>query len=334
LWTIIILMAYLTDVYELLPGLWNDFKNMVMFNFSAIEYSTSWVFISSLTFTTYMAAGIAREQVCIYMCPYPRIQAALIDEEALNVTYRYDRGEPRVSLKQKKKMEAAGEHMGDCIECDQCVWACPTGTDIRLGNQLSCVNCGLCIDACNVIMKKVGLPTGLIAFDTDLNIERRQKGENNKFKTVRPRTILYTVAIAISIGLIGWGLTHRTVTGINVLHDRNPLYVQEGDGSIMNAYTVRMLNMERKTRRFNLSVSGLEGLKISKITEGMYSFKKSDKGGFIVTVEPDTTRELRIIVVLPSSSKISTSETMVFTAKDIDTGESLTRSDFFKGPGE
>jgi cytochrome c oxidase accessory protein FixG len=332
-WTIVTLMAYFTDVFVLLPGLWNDVKNAATLQFSQIEYVTSWTFIAILTFTTYMAAGIAREQVCIYMCPYPRIQAALIDEQALNVTYRYDRGEPRGSKKKKKKLEAQGVYMGDCIDCDQCVWACPTGTDIRLGNQLSCVNCGLCIDACNIVMKKVGLPTGLIKFDTDLNIERSQKGKANKTKIVRPRTVIYVVAIIISIGAMGYGLTNRSITGINVLHDRNPLYVEEGDGSVMNAFTVRMLNMERKTRRFSLRVSGPAGVTISKVSEGMYIFEKSANGDFIVDIGPDTTRELRVIVIQPAGSTKLKSEPLLFMAKDLDTGETLSRSDFFKGPG-
>ena len=279
-------------------------------------------------------AGIAREQVCIYMCPWPRIQAALTDTEALNVTYRYDRGEPRNSVKKSVKLAAAGQATGDCIECNQCVWVCPTGTDIRLGMQLSCINCGLCIDACNNIMKKVGRPTGLIAYDTDLNIERRMKGEKNRFKPVRIRTLLYFFAMLLSIGLMGWSLMNRTVTGINVLHDRNPLYVEEGDGSVLNAYTIRMLNMERKTRRFSLNVSGPEGIAITKVSEGMFIFKQSDKGAFIVEVGPDTTRELRVLVVRPAGDKQPRSEALHFKAKDLETGETLSRSDFFKGPGE
>ena len=268
------------------------------------------------------------------MCPWPRIQAALTDTEALNVTYRYDRGEPRNSVKKSVKLAAAGQATGDCIECNQCVWVCPTGTDIRLGIQLSCINCGLCIDACDNIMAKVGKPKGLIAFDTDLNIERRMKGEKNRFKPVRARTLTYLFAMIVSIGIMGWSLATRTVTGINVLHDRNPLYVEEGDGSVMNGYTVRMLNMERRDRRFTITVSGPQGVVISKVSEGVFLFKKSNKGDFIVNVGPDTTRELRVLVILPAGNGKPRSEPLLFTAIDLDTGEKLSRSDFFKGPGK
>ena len=331
--TSVTLMAYFTDVYVLLPGLWSDVKSALTLNFSNIQHITPWIFIALLGFTTYMAAGIAREQICIYMCPYPRIQAAMMDEHALTTTYRYDRGEPRGSLKEKKRLEALGQHMGDCIDCNQCVWACPTGTDIRKGNQLSCINCGLCIDACNIIMKKVGLPPKLIAYDTDLNIARRQRGEKEQFKLIRPRTIMYTVAILIVLGAMGYGLTHRNISNINVLHDRNPLYVLEGDGSVMNGYTVRLLNVEGVAHNYEISVRGVEGARITKISEGLFEIKGNKDGKFVVKVAPDTTRELRAIVVQPAKFKHQKSSNIDFVVKNLETGEVSIRSDFFTGPG-
>jgi len=116
----------------------------------------AYVWIGILTATTYVLAGFMREQVCVYMCPWPRIQAALTDEWALNVTYKYDRGETRTSLKKANELRALGEPVGDCIDCYQCVAVCPTGIDIRNGAQLDCIQCGLCIDACDTVMKKIG----------------------------------------------------------------------------------------------------------------------------------------------------------------------------------
>ena len=109
----------------------------------------AYVWIGILTVTTYALAGHMREQVCLYMCPWPRIQAALTDEYALNVTYRYDRGEPRCSVKKAEQLRAHGEPAGDCVDCLQCVHVCPTGVDIRGGANLGCIQCGLCIDACD-----------------------------------------------------------------------------------------------------------------------------------------------------------------------------------------
>ena len=142
-----------------------------------------------LTFTTYSLAGHMREQVCLYMCPWPRIQAALTDNDALNVTYRFDRGEPRMSVKDAAKAHDRGESAGDCVDCMQCVAVCPTGVDIRKGAQLGCIQCGLCIDACDAVMSKIKRRTRLIAYDTDENRERRKRGENNLYHLVRPRTI-------------------------------------------------------------------------------------------------------------------------------------------------
>ena len=156
----------------------------------------AYIWIGILTASTYFLAGHLREQVCIYMCPWPRIQAALTDEYALNVTYRYDRGEPRLSLKKSEVAKAAGQPAGDCVDCGQCVAACPTGVDIRNGLQLDCIQCGLCIDACDTVMKKVDRPTGLIGYDTDINVKARSCGiPANKNRIIRPRTILYAALI-------------------------------------------------------------------------------------------------------------------------------------------
>jgi cytochrome c oxidase accessory protein FixG len=167
--------------------------NLATFQAPAIAY----IWIAILTATTYLLAGWMREQVCIYMCPWPRIQAALTDEDALNVTYKYDRGEPRTSVKEAINLREAGEKAGDCVDCFQCVAVCPTGVDIREGLQLACIQCGLCIDACDSVMTKVGRPTGLIGYDTDDAIKARMEFETPRYRLVRPRTIVYVAAIAV-----------------------------------------------------------------------------------------------------------------------------------------
>ena len=167
-------------------------KQLVTFQAPMLAY----IWIAILTATTYLLAGFMREQVCVYMCPWPRIQAALTDEWALNVTYKYDRGEKRTSLKKAKELRALGETAGDCIDCYQCVAVCPTGIDIRDGSQLDCIQCGLCIDACDTVMKKIGRETRLIGYDNDINIQRRQAGKPPIYRFVRPRTIVYSAMIA------------------------------------------------------------------------------------------------------------------------------------------
>src|SRR4029079_7490331 len=176
------------------------------------------------------------------MCRGPRIQAALTDEWALNVTYRYDRGEKRTSVKKAAELRAKGEAVGDCVDCNQCVAVCPTGIDIRNGPQLECVQCGLCIDACGTVIKKIRRPTWLIGYDNDINIQRRIAGKAEIFKPVRARTIVYASLIAVVCSIMLYALVTRSLLDVNVLHDRNPVAVKLSDGSIRNGYTLRFLN--------------------------------------------------------------------------------------------
>src|SRR5208282_3101862 len=155
-----------------------------------------------LAFTTYSLGGLMREQVCTFMCPWPRIQGAMTDIDALAVTYRSDRGDPRGAHKKGQSWEGRGA----CIGCNQCVAACPMGIDIRDGGQLECINCGLCIDACDEVMVRIGLPKRLIAYDTDANVERRAMGLKARYRFIRPRTLFYIVVIVIVASIMTVGL--------------------------------------------------------------------------------------------------------------------------------
>ena len=222
----------------------------------------AYAFIGILTFTTYTLAGYMREQVCLYMCPWPRIQAALTDEYALNVTYRYDRGEPRMAVAQAQALRARGEPSGDCTNCKQCVRVCPTGVDIRKGADLGCIQCGLCIDACNAMMSKLGRATGLIAYDTDVNIKRRMEGKAGFVKLVRGRTVLYMALIVATGAFMVYTFATRHDLALAVIHDRNPLAVLLKDGSIRNGYTVRIINKRLQQREFALGIAGPPGTRL------------------------------------------------------------------------
>ena len=136
---------------------------------------------------------------------------SLTDEWALNVTYEYDRGEKRTSLKKAAELRAQGERVGDCIDCYQCVAVCPTGIDIRNGPQLECIQCGLCIDACDSVMTKIGRPTRLIGYDNDINIQRREAGKPPIYRMVRPRTIVYSSVIAVVGAIMLYALLTRSL---------------------------------------------------------------------------------------------------------------------------
>ncbi|HTO64314.1 MAG TPA: cytochrome c oxidase accessory protein CcoG [Bradyrhizobium sp.] len=286
----------------------------------------AYLWIGILTATTYVFAGHAREQVCIYMCPWPRIQAALTDEWALNVTYRRDRGEPRMSVKKAEQARTHGDIAGDCVDCHQCINVCPTGVDIRNGIQLGCIQCGLCIDACDNIMREIGRPTGLIGYDTDINMQRRREGKAPVYRPVRARTMVYAAAIATVGGIMLYSLATRNTMGINVLHERNPLFVRLSDGSIRNDYTVRLLN-KGEARSFAIAVSGLAGVIVRSpgITPAV-------DGRLIVDVGQDQTHELRVSVQVPPAAIPDGEVNIEITAVDADTGRTATARDHFVPP--
>lgn len=288
---------------------------------------SAYVWIGILTFTTYALAGIMREQVCTFMCPWPRIQAALTDDDALNVTYRYDRGDPRVSVKQATRLRAANEPAGDCIDCYQCVAVCPTGIDIRDGSQMDCIQCGLCMDACDTVMLKINRPAGLIAYDTDDNVKRRIAGQKPVYRLIRARTLIYTALIGLVGGAMIYQLATRSTAGISVLHERTPLFVTLSDGSIRNAYTIRLLNKRPDSRPFALTVSGLPGIRVETVgTQATADLRP------IITVDPDSSREIRALVTVPAGIPLDKSQTITFTASDLFAGEVVTAGDHFIAP--
>lgn len=195
-------------------------------------------FFSLLIFTGvfYFVFTWFREQVCIIACPYGRLQGVLLDNKSIVVAYDYKRGEGESGRKKFRKNEdrkALGH--GDCIDCFQCVHVCPTGIDIRNGTQLECVNCTACIDACDDVMVKSGMPKGLIRFASEEEIDKKEK-----FKfTARMKgyTAVLTILIAILLGL----LFLRTDVQANVLRLPGQLYQKEGD-IISNVYTFKIIN--------------------------------------------------------------------------------------------
>ena len=287
----------------------------------------AYVWIGILTFTTYTLAGHMREQVCLYMCPWPRIQAALTDEYALNVTYRYDRGEPRCAVTKANESRAQGKPAGDCVNCKQCVHVCPTGVDIRHGADLGCIQCGLCIDACNALMKIIGRATGLIAYDTDINITQRLEGKQPFVKLVRLRTALYAAVIAIAGGIMIFTLATRDSEGISVIHDRNPMFVRLSDGALRNGYTVRIVNKQLKYREFIVSIDGLP----STLVDFVGQPQRAD-GRQLVSVGPDQTKEVRVVLTDYSTTPPAPSTTVLFKLIDADSGEIAEMRDHFFGP--
>ncbi len=293
----------------------------------------AYVWIGILTFTTYTLAGHMREQVCLYMCPWPRIQAALTDEEALNVTYRYDRGEPRGAMKRNAALREKGEPAGDCIDCFQCVNVCPTGVDIRDGSQLGCIQCGLCIDACDTVMEKIGRPTRLIAYDTDLNVKARMEGKPTHVRVVRWRTAVYVGIIALVGTAMLYTLLTRSSVGINVLHDRSPMFVRLTDGSVRNAYTLRLINKNHVARTFEIGITDAAGNPIPGAELTAIGDEDETDGRVAVTIGPDQTREVRAFVTIHDEPRgtVPASMEIVFGIRDENGASAASAGDHFFG---
>ena len=209
-----------------------------------------WVVLIMFFLGTYILAGFMREQVCMWLCPYARIQGVMTDSQTILPTYDFNRGEPRGKMHRKAAEGSLAQ--GDCIDCYQCVQVCPTGVDIRDGQQLGCITCGLCLDACDSIMDKVGKPHGLIRYASLDELE----GKPAKKMYQHPRTLVYIGIILIAFGVIVYGLTHLGSMTLKVIPERQPLFVSLSDGSIQNKYTFKVLNKTDKDLFVTVTAEG------------------------------------------------------------------------------
>jgi cytochrome c oxidase accessory protein FixG len=262
------------------------------------------------------------------MCPWPRIQSAMMDEKSLTVTYKDWRGEPRGSVKKAQKDPT---HFGDCIDCLQCVAVCPTGIDIREGPQIGCITCALCIDACDRVMAEVGRPRGLIDYITLDDAKREAAGETPRpawKAALRPRTIVYFLVWGgIGLGLL-FALGARSHTEISAAPDRNPPFMLMSDGSVRNAFTVKLRNMESRPRDMRVALDGLPGAL-------MWSDEISRENAARAverTVAPDATAALRIYVIVPPNTL---AQDFAFTVETLGDKSERDRAETrFSAPGD
>ena len=209
-------------------------------------------FIAMVVFTSvfYFVFAWFREQVCIIVCPYGRLQGVLLDRQSVVIAYDYLRGESRGLFKKTEDRTAAKK--GDCIDCNQCVDVCPTGIDIRNGTQLECINCTACIDACDSMMEKVNLPKGLIRFASEESIAENKP---HKYST---RAKAYTVVLGVLLIITGFMLSRRTILDATILRATGLTYIEK-EGKIANLYNFKVINKSVEAQELEIKLLSPEG---------------------------------------------------------------------------
>jgi cytochrome c oxidase accessory protein FixG len=295
----------------------------------------TYFFFGLFTLTTYVLAGFAREQVCTYMCPWPRFQGAMLDQDSLVVTYREWRGEPR------GKPREAGS--GDCVDCGACVHVCPTGIDIREGQQLECIGCGLCVDACNDVMGKLHRPQGLIAFETLANLaastaatarfepgpERLRAGmaARRTPPLIRPRTLMYAAVLSAVVAIMLGAFLLRDTLTLTALAERAPPYVRLSDGGVRNAYTLKLADKTRDGGRYALVLDGPPGLHLL-----VQDVATDAAGRPVLPVRPDGVATFRALVTAAPDLPLAESQPLRFRLVDAGGQVVASGSSVFLGP--
>ena len=272
-----------------------------------------WVALATFGTFTYVFAGFMREQVCFWLCPYARLQGVMYDQDTVLPAYDAERGEPRGRLRKGERQS----NRGSCIDCQMCVAVCPTGIDIRSGQQEGCITCGLCIDACDSIMEKTNQPKGLIRYasykelhhdDTVVPLYRR------------PRVVIYSLILLASLAGIIYGFQTLSPTEFKVIHDRQPLYVRLSDGSIQNKYTLKLLNKTQQPIEVRYHVTGIDGIELHGLAE-------------TVTVAPGKVIPVTALVKVPDGALTQELAPIVFEAEVVNQPDISTSYDsMFMGP--
>lgn len=251
-------------------GIWDLYAGLATFNLKASE----WVSLLVIVVSCYVDTGLIREQFCMWVCPYARIQGVFTDQDTQVISYDHHRGEQRGRMKRGK----VAEGHGDCIDCNLCVVTCPTGVDIRLGQQIGCINCGICADACDSVMDKISRPSGLIRFASFHEIEENVK-VNNPY--LRPRPLFYAAVTLFAVVGIVYGLATKTVLDINVRHERSPQFTMMSNGSIQNVYHLDILNKTDQPADFIITITGLDGI-TSNVDDKIFHLKTAQVKRFIM----------------------------------------------------
>lgn len=221
------------------------------------ENMVGFMAIMAFTAVFYIVFTVLREQICIAVCPYGRLQGVFLGNSSIAVMYDWLRGEPRGRLKKGKKQE----EKGDCIECKMCVYACPTGIDIRNGTQLECVNCTACIDACDQVMDKIKKPRGLIRYASYNSIK---EGHD---KIISTRVIGYILVLTLLISVVAFMLLTRADIEATILKVPGQLYQEQPDERISNLYNIQFINKTTHDVKVDMKIKDYENATIKRVGE-------------------------------------------------------------------
>ena len=274
-------------------------------------HPTNFLVMILFTAAFYFVFAWFREQVCTLVCPYGRLQGVLIDKQTINVFYDYKRGEPRGKYRKNEDRRAAGK--GDCIDCNQCVVVCPTGIDIRNGQQLECVNCTACIDACDEVMIKTGLPPGLIRYASEDEIEQEKK-----FKFTG-RMKAYSVVLLLLLGFLAFLLYNRGTMEAKFLKPAGSSFVIR-EGKIFNTYNYTLLNKSNERK--------IVTIKVTDPANGTVDLLGAKK----VVVERDKLTKGTMNVSFPENQIQKTKQTIKISVYDQSGKEIDTYDTYFEGP--
>ncbi len=278
----------------------------VMMRESPREHWFAFCVVAFLTGALYFCFSWFREQFCVILCPYGRMQSALTDDHTIIIGYDKTRGEPRG--------RATDPTAGACIDCQRCVQVCPTGIDIRNGLQLECIGCAACVDACDDIMHKLQRPTGLVRYASHVSFN----GGRTRF--LRPRTMLYAALLALGVGAFSIAASQIDSAYASVQRSRGSAYVQ-ADGLIRNQFLVRLINKQNQRRSYRLSVEGAHPQELR--TSGIET---------ALTIDAQAEDQRPLLLTLPTSSYRQPIDLRI-RATDIVTGSTTTTRPFeFIGP--
>jgi len=254
-WLLWLLVGFVTGLSFTLY--WGESTQLIQDFFTGKAPFPAYATTFFLTITTFVMAGLAREQVCTYMCPYARFQSAMFDKDTLIIAYDEQRGERSCGRCKPTRENSAqqyrvDENIGDCIDCGYCVQVCPMGIDIRNGLQYQCISCALCIDACNTIMDTLHYPRGLIRYTSEHTLE------NKKTNWLKFKNIGYAIALLAVSVLLVVSIASRSLNELHVEQVRQPLYVVLSDGRVQNRYSIKIVNKSTSDKTFTLELQGFD----------------------------------------------------------------------------